>query len=156
MSPQFDFKKLQRFITIYAVVQVVLILLLVYVAASFQGGFQMAGYPQRFFHSIILSLLIQLALFYPIWKFAGSEATREVNASEVGLGADKLKAMRTRRTIGDVVKSGVFVFFITFILKAPNNDLVRSVIYFTFILTILSYFQCFNFAAKREMKQRLS
>ena len=150
MSARFDFKKLHRFIMIYAVVQVVLVLLLVYMAMSFQVSLQ-----QRFLTSVIASLVIQLALFYPIWKFAGREAAREVDACEIGLDAEKLKAMRTKRTIGDVVKSGVFIFFITFIIKAPDNRFILSTIYFTFILTFLSYFQCFNFAAKREMKQHL-
>ena len=112
MSARFDFKKLHRFIMIYAVVQVVLVLLLVYMAMSFQVSLQ-----QRFLTSVIASLVIQLALFYPIWKFAGREAAREVDACEIGLDAEKLKAMRTKRTIGDVVKSGVFIFFITFIKK---------------------------------------
>jgi hypothetical protein len=31
---------------------------------------------------------------------------------------------------------------------------VLSLIYFNFILTYLSYFQCFNFVAKREMKAK--
>ena len=150
MNARFDFKKLHRFIMIYAVVQVVLVLLLVYMAMSFQVSLQ-----QRFLTSVIASLVIQLALFYPIWKFAGREAAREVDACEIGLDAEKLKAMRTKRTIGDVVKSGVFIFFITFIIKAPDNRFILSIIYFTFILTFLSYFQCFNFAAKREMKQHL-
>lgn len=155
MSTRFDFKKLRRFTMIYAVVQVVLVLLLIYMAMNFQTGLQIEGRPQRFFHSIVASLIIQMALFYPIWKFAGSEAAREVNACEIGLDAEKLKSMRTRRTVGDVVKCGAFVFFITFIYKAPQDRFILSVIFFTFILTFLSYFQCFNFAAKREMKQKV-
>lgn len=155
MSTRFDFKKLRRFTVIYAVVQVVLVLLLVYMAVNFQAGLQIEGRPQRFFHSIVASLIIQLALFYPIWKFAVREATREVNACEIGLNGDTLKSMRNKRTVGDVVKCGVFIFFITFIYKAPQDRFILSVIFFTFILTFLSYFQCFNFAAKREMKQHL-
>ena len=154
MSSRFDFKKLRRFTMIYAVVQIVLVLLLVYMAVTFQAGLQLEGRPQRFFHSIVASLIIQLALFYPIWRFAGREAAREVDACEIGLDAERLKAMRTKRTVGDVIKSGVFIFFITFIYKAPQDRFVLSVLFFTFILTFLSYFQCFNFAAKKEMKAK--
>ena len=97
------------------------------------------------------TLVLQLALFFPIRKFAASEAAREVEACATNLDADRLKAMRTRRTIGDVVKFGVFIFFATFIYKVQDRFFL-SIIFFTFILTFLSYFQCFNFAAKREMK----
>ncbi|TWJ33123.1 hypothetical protein [Geobacter argillaceus] len=152
MSTSFDFKRLRRFITIYAAVQVVLVLLLVYMAVNFQAGLQAEGRPQRFLHSVVATLVFQLMLFYPIRKFAASEATREVEACATNLDPDTLKKMRTRRTIGDVVKCGAFIFFVTFILKAPQDRFVLSIIFFTFILTFLSYFQCFNFAAKREMK----
>ena len=139
---------------IYAVIQVVLVLLLVYMAVTFQAGLQIEGRPQRFFHSIVASLIIQLALFYPIWKFAGREATREVKACEIGLDGDTLKSMRNKRTVGDVVKCGVFIFFITFILRAPQAPQAQYPILFVFILTTLCYFQCYNFVAKREIRGR--
>jgi hypothetical protein len=151
MASAFNFTKLRRFIKIYAAVQVFLIALLIYMAVFFQAGLRAEGRPQRFFHSVVVTLVIQLALFYPINRFAVREAEREVEACAEGLGFEKLKALRSSRTIGDVIKAGVFLFFITFSYRAPQDKFVLSVIFFSFILTFLSYFQCFNFAAKRSI-----
>lgn len=154
MAKAFDFKKLRRVIMIYGVVQLFLIGLLVYMAIHFQGGLQAEGRPQRFLHGVVATLVIQLALFYPINRFAAREAEREIEACAVGLGVEELKALRSKRMVGDVVKSGIFLFFITFIYKAPKDLFILSVIFFTFILTFLTYFQCYNFSAKRLMKDK--
>jgi len=146
MASAFDFKKLRQFIKIYAAVQVFLIALLVYMAILFQ-----AELGDRFLNSVIATLVIQLILFYPINRFAVREARREVDACEIGLSFDTLKKFRTSRTIGEGVKIGVFLFFFTFIFKAPANKFVLSTTFLTFILTFLCYFQCFNFATKRLM-----
>jgi hypothetical protein len=154
MAEKFDFKKLRRLITIYAVVQVFLVALLIFMAVNFQAGLQAEGRPQRFLHGVIASLVIQLALFYPINRFATNEAKREVDSCATNLSTEEQKAVRNKRMIGDVIKTGVFIFFITFIYKAPKDRFVLSVIFFTFILTSLSYFQNYNFAAKRAMKEK--
>jgi hypothetical protein len=154
MAKTFDFKKLRRVIMIYGVVQVFLIVLLIYMAVNFQSGLQAEGRPQRFLHSVVATLVIQLALFYPINRFAAREAEREVEACAAGLGAEELKAFRSKRMVGDVIKSAIFIFFITFIYKAPQDRFIISILYFSFILTFLSYFQCYNFAAKRLMKEK--
>jgi hypothetical protein len=157
MPTVFDFKKLRRLTMIHAVVQVALILLLIYPALLFQ-----AALGPLFWKSIIITLVIQLANFYPVNLFATWEAKREVDSVAIGLTPDELKALRKKRQIGDVVKSGVFVFFIIFafsVKEAPTvtgNRFIQSMIFFNFILTYLSYFQCFNFVAKREMKARTS
>lgn len=155
MAKVFDFKKMRRVILIYGVVQVFLIGLLIYMAVHFQSGLRAEGRPQRFLHGMVATLVIQLALFYPINRFAAREAEREVEASAVGLGIEELKAFRSKRMVADVIKSAVFLFFITFIYKAPKDLFFLSIIFFTFILTFLSYFQCYNFAAKRLMKDKL-
>jgi hypothetical protein len=154
MASVFNFKKLRRFIRIYAAVQVFMIALLIYMAVFFQAGLRAEGRPQRFFHSVVVSLVIQLILFYPINRFAVREAEREVDACAEGLSFEQLKTFRSSRTIGDVIKSGVLLFFITFSYKAPQDQFVLSVIYFSCILTFLSYLQCFNFSAKRAMAGR--
>ncbi|HTG81502.1 MAG TPA: hypothetical protein VL949_06135, partial [Geobacteraceae bacterium] len=77
-----------------------------------------------------------------------------VEACAAGLGAEELKAFRSKRMVGDVIKSAIFIFFITFIYKAPQDRFIISILYFSFILTFLSYFQCYNFAAKRLMKEK--
>ncbi len=154
MAQKFDFKRLRRLITIYTVVQVFLVALLIYMAVNFQTGLQVEGRPQRFLHSVIVTLAIQLALFYPINKFAAREARREIDSSATNLTVEELKSLRNKRIFGDVVKTGIFIFFITFILRAPQDRFVLSIIFFSFILTTLSYFQCYNFAAKRGMIEK--
>jgi hypothetical protein len=161
MANSFDFKKLRKLIVIYAVVQVFLICLLVFMAMNFQAGLAMAGSSALFNKSIMITLLIQLLLFYPVYKFAAREARLAIDATEIGLTPDVLKSQRNKRLIGDIIKSGIFCFFLVFILVVSNKPFpqtakmfILSLIFFNFILTYLSYFQCFNFAAKRDMKAR--
>ena len=154
MAKHYDFKKLSTFIKIYGIAQVFLIGLLVYMAIYFQAGLQAEGMPQRFFKCIIASFLIQLALFYPINRFAASEAEREIDSSLVGLSAEELKAFRNKRMLGDTIKWAVFIFYIIFFYKAPQNKTILCVTFFSFILTVLTYLQCFNFSAKRRMKEK--
>ena len=154
MAKHYEFKKLRTFIKIYGIVQIVLIGLLVYMAVYFQAGLLAEGMPQRFFKCIIASFLIQLALFYPINRFAASEAAREIDSSLVGLSAEELKVFRNKRMLGDTIKWAVFIFYIIFFYKAPQNKTILCVTFFSFILTVLTYLQCFNFSAKRRMKEK--
>jgi predicted ferric reductase len=147
MSKDFDFKKLRRLIMIYYVVQIFLVALLVYISLYFQS--QMGA---LFFKSILIALIVQLVAFYPISLFAGREARREVASVAIGLTPEEMKSLRNKRLVGDVVRSGVFCFFLVFIYSAPAHPFALSLIFFCFILTYLTYFQCFNFAVKREMK----
>ncbi len=155
MPAGFDFKKLRRLIKIYAVVQAALVVLLLYVALLF-----LANLGPLFWKSILITLVIQLINFYPVNMFATREARREVSATAVGLTPEELKGLRNQRMVGDVIKMAVFSFFLIFVYKAPvtasmqANRFYQSLIFFNFILTYLSYFQCFNFAAKREMKAK--
>jgi hypothetical protein len=161
MPTVFDFKKLHRLINIYAVVQVVLVALLIYTALQFQAGLTAVGRETLFTKSIIYTLLIQLAIFYPIFKFGSREAGLAVESLQSGLTPAELKSLRNRRLVGDVLKSGVFCFYVVFIWKVPVSNpaatkFVLSMIFFNFILTYLCYFQCFNFAAKKIMKEKAS
>lgn len=149
MAQEFDFKKLRIFIKIYYVAQAFLIALLVYMAVHFQALLQ-----QRFMTSVLASLLVQLALFYPVFRFAAREANRDIESSAVGLTGDELKKFRTSRMISDTCKWAYFIFFTVFIYKAPKIPFILSIIIFTFILTTLAYFQCYNFAANRKMKEK--
>ncbi len=146
MAKAFDFKKQRLFIKIYAVAQVFLIALLVYMAVLFQGHLQ-----QRFMTSVLATLLIQLVLFYPVYRFAAREANREIEASAIGLSVDELKSFRTKRMISDTCKWAYFIFFATFAYKV-KVPFMLCIIIFSFILTTLTYFQCYNFVAKRLMK----
>lgn len=144
-----DYNRLRKMTKIYLVIQVFLVILLVFMALNFQVKMRAEGISSRFLHSVITALVIQMALFYPIKKFAGSEAEREIEACDPGLDKDKLKSLRTRRMIADVAKMGVFVFFVTFVARAPKVLFIQSLIFFSFILTFLSYFQCLTFALKK-------
>lgn len=150
MAKVFDFKKQLRFIKIYGVAQVFLIGLLVYMAVHFQALLQ-----QRFINSVVATLVIQLILFYPVYRFAVREASREIEASAVGLTVDELKSFRTKRMISDMCKWAYFIFCATFVYKAPKVPFILSMIMFSFILTTLTYLQCYNFVAKRLMKDKL-
>jgi hypothetical protein len=155
MPTGFDFKKLRRLIMIHVVVQALLVLLLIYIALLFQGSL-----GPLFWKSIIITLVIQLVNFYPINFFAGKEAKREVAAVAFNLTQEEFKSQRTKRIIGEVIKMAVFAFFLIFAWSAPvtanvqANRFTQSLIFFNFILTYLTYFQCFNFAAKREIKAK--
>jgi hypothetical protein len=151
---RYDFTGLKRLITIYFVVQFFLLVLLAYVGIGFQMKMQTMGTPGSFTRSALSALAIQLVLFYGINKFAQGEAAREVESSAIGLKPDDLGRLRKKRLIGDSVKAGAFIFFVTFILRAPDLPPVQCTIFFTFILTFLTYFQCYNFAAKRLMKEK--
>lgn len=150
MAKSYDFKKQRIFIKIFGVAQVFLIGLLAYMAVLFQSALQ-----QQFIKSVVASLVIQLALFYPVYRFATREATREVDACNTGLTGDELKSFRTKRMISDTCKWAYFIFFVAFVYKIkPEFKFILSVIIFTFILTTLTYLQCYNFVAKRLMKEK--
>lgn len=153
MADTAKFKKIARTIKIFAVAQVVLVAMLIYMAILFQQKMQMAGMPQRFMHAVIATIVIQLLLFYPISKFSGNEVVRDLALTSGSLSDQELKALLKKKRMSDIIKGAVFCFFAMFILQAPNTPIVLSVLYFSFILTILSYLQCYNFAAKRLMKQ---
>jgi hypothetical protein len=144
-----DYTRLRRMTKIYLVIQIFLVVLLLFMALNFQVKMKAEGLSQRFLHSVVTALAIQMALFYPIRKFAGNEAEREIESCTPGLDAAKLKSLRNRRMIADVAKMGVFVFFVTFVARAPKVLFIQSLIFFSFILTFLSYFQCLSISLKR-------
>lgn len=155
MSADFDFKRLHRLILIHRVVQVVLILLLVYISLQFQ-----AVLGVLFWKSVIITMIIQLVNFYPVNFFAGKEAKREVEATAFSLTQEEFKSQRTKRIVGEVIKMAVFAFFFIFAItvkEAPTILATRftySLIIFNFILTYLTYFQCFNYAVKKVMRAK--
>ena len=155
MNKGFDFKKLHRLIIIHRVVQALLRVLLIYIALQFQ-----AVLGPLFWKSVIITMIIQLVNFYPVNFFAGKEAKREVAATAYSLTQEEFKSQRTKRIIGEVIKMSVFAFFLIFavtVKEAPTIIATRftySLIIFNFILTYLTYFQCFNYAVKQIMKTK--
>jgi hypothetical protein len=143
-------KQLKRLMTIYRVVQVFLLGLFFYMAWHFQKLFQLKGMPQIFFNSILTSLVIQLLVFYPVWKLAAGDARREV--ASVNAGVEEGKKLRQQRMYSDMLKASVFMFFATFIYLAPSATFFLSTALFSFILTLLAYAQCFNFTLGRLLR----
>ena len=155
----FDFKRLNRTMTIYRVVQALLVGLLVYVAFIFQSNFALMGKPEKFTSSIIATIVIQLLLLYPIYRLAWRDAGIEIDGCVVGLTAEALTVLRKKRLLGDLWKLSAVGFFMAFVTmvpdakKAAGASHVLAIILFSFLLMCLTYFQCFNFSAKKRMKQ---
>lgn len=147
-AASYDFTKLRRLLIIHLVVQIAFVALLLWTAWLFQQRL-----ADRFLNGVIFSLVIQLGLFFPIKSLTAKEVDREIATSAIGLTPADLRALRRKRVTADVIKSSVFLFLI-FILRIPEKPVILAIAYFTFILTCLSYFQCFNFAARREMRAK--
>jgi len=153
MPGTLNFKKVGRTIKIFAVAQLGLVAMLVYMAILFQEKFRINGKPNSFMYAVIGTFVIQLAIFYPINKFAAKEAERDLSLTSTNLGNDEIKALSKKKRYSDIIKFSVFLFYSMFILQAPSIPLILSVLYFSFILTVLTYLQCYNFAAKRLIKE---
>jgi hypothetical protein len=149
MAAAYDFTKLRRLLIIHLVVQIALVALLLWASWQFQQRL-----ADRFLNGVIFSLVIQLGLFFPVKSLTAKEVDREIATSAIGLSPADLRVLRRRRVTADVIKSSVFLFFFIFIYTVPSKPIILAITYITFILTCLSYFQCFNFAARREMKLR--
>ena len=148
------FKKLNKTIKIFAAVQFGMVALLVYMAVNFQAKLRMMGREHNFMQGVIATFVIQLAFFYPIYKFAGKEAERDLSLTGEALSKEQSKAISKKKRFADIIKISTFGFFVVFIMAAPADPLVLSVLYYSFILTILTYLQCYNFAAKKLMKEQ--
>jgi len=152
MAVSLDLKKINKTIRIFAVAQLGLMALLVYTAVNFQHKLQMIGRGQQFMGTVIAACVIQLVLFYPIFKFAGKEADRDFSLVGRTLDKEEGKAFTKKKRWADVIKMSVFGFYFIF-MAAPSDPVVLSVIYYSFVLTILTYLQSYNFNAKRLAKE---
>ncbi|KAA0891740.1 hypothetical protein [Oryzomonas rubra] len=154
-----DVKRVHRTMIVYRVVQVVLIALLGYMAFNFQRLFALRGRPDQFITSIVTAIVVQLILIYPIYRLAWRDAGIEIEGSVPGLSSEQLAALRKRRLMGDLWKSCAVIFFLTFVVMAPDQakakaaPLVLSCTLFSFLFACLSYFQCFNFSVRKRLKQ---
>ena len=140
--------RIKRQMMIYTVLQVVLTGLLLYVAWEFQEVYTKKGALNIFFNSIILTMILQILVFYPIYRFASKEAKGELAAQQT-TNPDEMKALRAKRIFGDYLKAAVFIFYGTFIVMAPAVTFALSTAFFSFVATTLTYLQCFNFAMKK-------
>lgn len=153
MTSAVDFKKINKTIKIFAIVQFGMVALLVFMAVNFQAKLRILGRERNFMQGVIATFIIQLAVFYPIYKFAAKEADRDLTMTG-NLSKEETKAIGKKKRFADIIKISTFGFFVIFIMAAPADPLVLSVLYYSFILTILTYLQCYNFAAKKLMKER--
>lgn len=157
--PSFDFKRLNRTINIYRGVQALLVGMLIYIAYIFQNSFAMLGKPEKFMSTIVAAVVIQLLLFYPIYRLAGRDVTVEVESSAVGLTQETLAALRKKRLLGDLWKFSVVGFFLAFVAMMPDAKkavgvpIILAVTIFSFLFMCLTYFQCFNFSARKQINK---
>ncbi len=149
MNETVAIRRLRHTLLIHRIVQVVLCALLIYMALHFQQIFQANAAPHIFRNSLIATLLLQLALFFPLRHFAGNEARRELAAASAQTSVEQQKALRQQRLLSDIIKGAVFLGFATFIMMAPPATFVLSTAFFCFIVTVITYLQCFNFALRR-------
>ncbi len=153
-----EFKKLNRQMMLYRVVQTILVALLVFMAMNYQGLFTLQGKPQQFVGSLVIAIIIQLILIWPVYKLAWRDARIEIEGTASGLTAEQATALRKKRLIGDLWKFCGVAFFIVFVAlvpdskKAPGATFFLATTIFSFLLTCLLYFQCFNFSAKKQIK----
>ena len=156
--PSFDFKHLKRTMTIYRVVQGLLVCLLIFVAFKFQFNFAALGKPEKFMSCIGATFLIQALLFYPIYRLAGRDVNVEMEGCTVGLTKEALAALRKKRMLGDLWKFSAVGFFLAFVSLVPDAKksagapVILAIIIFSFLLMCLTYFQCFNFSAKKRIR----
>lgn len=154
--PSYDFTRLRRLTIIYNVVQVGLLGLLLFMAYNFLTAFARYGMQGAIFTSIGFSVLVQLVLLYPAWWLARQDVEIEVESSAISITPDQQAALRRRRLVGDIWKLAALGAFVVFIALSPGVDkgrgasLILSIAYFSFLLASLSYFQCFNFIAKKR------
>ncbi|MGB9080428.1 MAG: hypothetical protein WCD00_03955 [Desulfuromonadaceae bacterium] len=154
-----DFKKLNRQMMVYRIVQTILTGLLIVMAIMFQGQLTALHKPGQFIWSIMVSIIIQLLLIWPVYKLAWRDAGVEIEGAQSKLSTEQLAALRKKRLIGDLWKFCGVAFYVVFVTLVP--DVKKSVgaipvlatTIFSFLLTCLMYFQCFNFSARKRMRE---
>ena len=157
--PVFEFKRLNHMIIIYRVVQILLVMLLLFMAYHFQQLFALIGKPTQFINSFISAIIFELILLYPAYLLSRRDANIEIEGSALGISAETLAVLRKKRLRSDMLKFCVIIAFVTFVAMAPDAKkstgapLVLSTTIFSFLLIALTYFNGFNYCAKKLMKQ---
>lgn len=152
MADTLDLKKLNKTIKIFAVAQFGLIAILIYTAVNFQQRLQAIGRGYRFMNGVIYAFVIQMIVFYPIFRFASKEAERDFSLVCGTLNQEQTKEAAKKKRWADVVKIAAMGFYFIFALAAPPEPFLLSIIMYSFLLTILTYLQCYSFAMKKLTK----
>ncbi len=147
MAQTFDFTRLRKLTVIHGFVQVFLLVLLAGTSFVLLGKVP----SDVFMNSIIRVVVIELILFYPVYKLATGDAQREVASAATGLTADEQQALRRKRVFSDILKGALIIFFFTFAYLSPAKPQIQFMILAVFLLSYLAYFQCFNYVAKKLM-----
>ncbi len=147
MAQTFDFTRLRKLTVIHGFVQFFLLVLLAGMSFVLLNKVP----SDVFMNSIIRVVVIELILFYPVYKLATGDAQREVASAATGLTADELQALRRKRVFSDILKGALIIFFFTFAYLSPAKPQIQFMILAVFLLSYLSYFQCFNYVAKKLM-----
>jgi hypothetical protein len=140
------------------VVQTLLTALLICIAIYLQSGFAQQGKPEQFFKSVLVAVVVQLLLIYPVYKLAWRDVGIEIDSSKIGITPEQTAALRKKRLIGEMWKVCGVVFYTVFVLMVPDVKTaagarpVLAATLFSFLLNCLMYFQCFNFVARKRMK----
>jgi len=156
---QYKLIKLKRLTIIYRMIQVALLGLFMFMAFNFMQLFGKLGTPDYFFKALMISLMIQLILLYPAWLLAGRDLEVEIETGRSDITPEQLVTLRRKRLLGDLWKISGLGFFIMFIIMAPDANkgrgasLFLAAAYFSFLLTTLTYLQCFNLRAARRRKK---
>ncbi|MBJ6798642.1 hypothetical protein [Geomonas propionica] len=149
MAAFLDLKKINKTIKIFAVAQFGLIAILIYTAINFQQRLQAVGRGYRFMNGVIYAFVIQLLFFYPIFKFAGKEADRDFTLVGKIPTPEEGKAFAKKKRWADIIKISVMSFYFIFAVAAPADPFILSVIIYSFLLTVLTYLQCYSAAMKK-------
>ncbi|GFO62313.1 hypothetical protein M1B72_22030 [Geomonas paludis] len=152
MAATLDLKKINKTIKIFAVAQFGLIAILIYTAINFQQRLQAVGRGHRFMNGVIYAFVIQLLFFYPIFRFASKEAERDLSLAGKVPTQEETKEFAKKKRWADVTKIAVMGFYFIFALAAPADPFILSVIIYSFLLTILTYLQCYSFAVRKISK----
>ncbi|QWV97440.1 hypothetical protein KP005_19200 [Geomonas nitrogeniifigens] len=152
MAVNLDLKKINKTIKIFTVAQFGLIALLIYTAVNFQQRLQAVGRGYRFMNGVVYAFVIQLLLFYPIFRFAAKEAERDLAIAGVSPTQEEAKEFAKKKRWTDVAKMSVLGFYFIFALASPPDPFILSIIIYSFLLTVLTYLQCYSFAVKKGSK----
>ncbi len=154
----YDFTRLKRLSTIYTVVQICMLGLLLYMSYNFMLQFAKYALHGYFIRSLGFAVAIQMLFLFPAWWLAGRDVQVEIEGCLVGITDEQLLALRRRRLLSDIWKLAAISAFVVFVALAPGAEkdralsFVLAVAYFAFLLVSITYFQCFNYIAKKRRK----
>ncbi len=153
-----NIKKIKRTLMLNRIVQTVLTALLVCVAIYLQSGFAQQGKPEQFFKSVLVAVVVQLLLIYPVYKLACRDVSIEIDSNVVGITPEQTAALRKKRLLGEMWKVCGVAFYLVFVFMMPDAKTaagarpVLASTLFSFLLNCLMYFQCFSFAYRKRIQ----